>query len=829
MMRTCVCSVGAVILVLFALGTAAVADPADATASIPGWQEKNGIWVPDEPYVAGQPRATGLQAPFPVMRSLDKNPMTPAKVELGKLLFFDPLLSGENTISCAHCHHPDHGFADGRKLSMGYGGQGIGPNRSGGHELGRSAPSLWNSAYHKWQFWDGRADDLEEQAAGPITNEHEMGEKPENLVKELRENPEYVALFQKVFGGEANQAVTFENTCKAVAAFERTLLSLNSKFDRYAAGDNAALDEHEREGMKLFRSLKTRCFECHNFPTFADDTFRVIGVPDNGRPDKGRGGVPGEGPHGAFKTTTLRNIELTSPYMHNGAFDTLEEVIKFYAKGGGRGEPNPSASLDDKIGKFDITDAEIADLIAFLKALTDTSLQPDPPARVPSGLPIVTVKSKAIPAPAAVASRTRPSRAAAAPKSSASVRVQGQNAPQVSASSAKPAAATAPISGYSSGNMHRIPQLASAATPQLSGSTLAAAGSGTAKPWVGRGQVAATFTVRPGQSIQAAVDRAAAGDRIEVEPGVYRQSVAIDRDGITLVGLVRNGERAILDGGGTVPDAIQSSASDLSIEGIAIRHYKGNGVMVSKSARVTFRDLVLDDPGLYGVYPVECTGVLVESCVVSGARDAAIYVGSSRDIVVRNNEVYNNVAGIEIENCVGALVTNNSAHHNTAGLLVFVLPNNPSKVGSDCRVINNRAWANNHENFGQPGTLIANLPSGIGILVMAADRTEVTENWIADNDSYGVVVGALTMPAGDHKIDVEPNSDQTTIAGNSYSGNGRHAHPTYTEKRHAPGGDLYWDGSGSGNVWRESGTLVTFPEGLLRGVAPAKDATSAAK
>ena len=189
-------------------------------------------------------------------------------------------------------------------------------------------------------------------------------------------------------------------------------------------------------------------------------------------------------------------------------------------------------------------------------------------------------------------------------------------------------------------------------------------------------------------------------------------------------------------------DAVQSSADDLVVEGFVIRHFKGNGILASKASRVVFRDLIVDDAGLYGVYPVECSGVLVEGCTVSGISDAAIYVGSSRDIVVRNNEVFKNVAGIEIENCTAAPVTNNSAHHNTAGILVFVLPNNPSKVGLDTRVINNRSWANNHKNFGKPGTLIANLPPGLGILVMAADRTEVTQNLLAENDSYGIVVGA---------------------------------------------------------------------------------------
>jgi len=398
------------------------------------------------------------------------------------------------------------------------------------------------------------------------------------------------------------------------------------------------------------------------------------------------------------------------------------------------------------------------------------------------------------------------------------------------------------LTGYSSGNMQRIPGLEAVAAIAAKNSAAAGrAGPGTGLDWVamlGNGnaraasgnRVAATFTVRPGQSIQAAVDRCAPGDRVEVEPGIYRQTVAIDRDGVTLVGLNRDGQRAVLDGGGTLADAVQSSANDLVIEGFMIRHFKGNGILASKAQRVVFRDLIVEDAGLYGVYPVECAGVLVEGCTVSGISDAAIYVGSSRDIVVRNNEVFNNVAGIEIENCTAALVTNNSAHHNTAGILVFVLPNNPSKVGLDTRVINNRSWANNHANFGKPGTLIANLPPGIGILVMAADRTEVTQNFVAENDSYGIVVGALTQSSNEHKLDIEPNSDHTTIAANEYRDNGRHPHAVYTEKRKAPGGDLYWDGTGVGNVWRESGSLVTFPADLLRGpaadAAPAKNTTS---
>ncbi len=781
----------------------AYGEESESSTDVPGWVLRGDAWHPAEPYVAGQPRATSLQLPFPKMRSLEANPQTPEKVALGKLLFFDPLLSGENTISCAHCHHPDHGMADGRKLSMGFGGAGVGPERTGGDELGRSAPSLWNAAYNKWQFWDGRADDLEAQAAGPIANEHEMGETPEVLVKELRDNPEYVELFQKAFGGTQDEAVTFENCCRAIAAFERTLLSFNSKFDRYAAGDTTALNEQERNGMKLFRSLKTRCFECHNFPTFADDSFRVIGVPDNGPHDVGRAGVPGEGPDGAFKTTSLRNIELTAPYMHNGAFATLEEVIKFYAKGGGRGEPNPIEGIDDKIGKFDVTDAEIADLVAFLKALTDTSLQPVPPERVPSGLPIVEVKTKPMPAPQAPPPVTVAARVAPAPR------------PALASSA--PARPAAPLTGFSDGNLNRT---AERAVLSIASARNAPVGP---RPWVGAASVAATFTVKPGQSIQAAVDRCRAGDRVLLEPGVYQQTVVIDTDGVTLAGINRNGQRPVLDGGGTLADAIQGSGGNLLIEGLTIRNYVGNGIMTSKAANVMYRNLVIEDAGLYGVYPVECTGVLVESCTVSGIRDAGIYVGSSRDIVVRNNEVYNNVAGIEIENSVGALIENNSAHHNTTGILVFALPNNPIKECSDTRVINNRVWANNHENFAKPGTTVSNLSPGVGIVVMAADRTEVTQNRITENDSYGVVVVSLAaarLPAN-RTVDVEPNSDHTLIVANQYADNGRHPDAVFAKLLGAPGGDLFWDGSGQGNDWRESRALATFPKDLLGPASPA--------
>ncbi len=749
-------------------GAAFAGDP----QPIPGWRMEAGKCVPDEPWTEGRPRATGLQHAFPEMPSLDSNPMTREKVELGKLLYFDPILSGDNTMSCATCHHPDFGFADGRKLSMGFGGSGIGPDRVGGNALPRSAPTIWNSAYNHLQYWDGRARDLEEQAGIPIKSAAEMNQNPEELIVELRAIPDYVPLFDEAFEESGQDAITFDNVTRAVAAFERTLLSFNSRFDRYTQGDSGALTDAEKRGLAVFRSVKTRCFECHRFPTFADPTFRVLGVPGSAH-DPGRAGVPGQGPDGAFKVPTLRNIELTAPYMHNGAFETLEEVIDFYADAGGRSLPNPPDGIDDKIGTFPISDQEKSDLVAFLKSLTDTSLQPEPPTRVPSGLPVVEVKTRAQKAPAPVL-----------------LAKQSVEVPQRESW------------------LDRADEIRERERVRVAQNTASAS-------------VSATFTVTPDQSIQAAVDRAQPGDRVEVMPGLYRQTVVVDKSGITLVGVVEDGVRAVLDGQGALSDAVQVSGDDFTIEGFTIRHYLGNGVVANKAKNVKFRNLNIHDTGLYGVYPVECYGVLVEGCVVSKISDAGIYVGQSREIIVRNNEVFNSVAGIEIENCVNALVENNSSHHNTAGILVFVLPDNPSKVGEYTKVINNRFVSNNGANFGKPGTIVEALSPGVGIIVMAADHTEIAHNVIQDNGSLGVaVLSLLSAPLpGErtHELDIEPNSDHTWLHDNIFVNNGNAPSEQFKRDfKDVPGVDLFWDGTGERNQWQESNELKQYPEDLVK-------------
>lgn len=317
------------------------------------------------------PSYSGLQREFPPLNEAADNPSSPEKVELGHLLFFDPILSEENDMSCATCHHPDLGFSDGRNTAM------------GAHEtvLERNTPTLWNVGYAQNLFWDGRLQSLEAQAEMPLTHPDEMGvADTAALVAELDASEEYKALFEAAF----DDGVTFDNVERALAAFQRSIITNDSPFDRYAAGDFDALTPAQRRGLALFRSGATRCFECHTAPTFANDTFRVIGVDSD---DPGRAGVSDDGEEGAFKIPTLRNIALTAPYMHNGSMETLAEVLDFYADGGGNA--HGAENVDIFVQGFEMNEQEKADLLAFLMALTDESGLPAIPDSVPSGLPVV--------------------------------------------------------------------------------------------------------------------------------------------------------------------------------------------------------------------------------------------------------------------------------------------------------------------------------------------------------------------------------------------------------------------------------------------------------
>jgi len=319
------------------------------------------------------------------------NPMTEAKVALGRDLYFDKRLSVDNTVSCATCHDPRFAFTDGKPVSEGVGGK----------KGARNAPTVLNAMFHEEQFWDGRAKTLEEQVLQPLINPVEMAmPSHEAVVAKVRGIPEYAQRFREVFGGP--NPVTIENIAKAIAAFERTLLSGDSPFDRFIAGDHTAISEAAKRGWALFQG-KARCITCHEFnpssPFFTDFKYHNIGIGmkatqnfeplvrqiqqmaqenrltrealdrlalSEGFSELGRFLVTRQPKDlGAFKTSPLRDIELTAPYMHDGSLKTLREVIDFYDKGG---EPNPN--LDGGIVKLNLTEQEKADLEEFLKTLT---------------------------------------------------------------------------------------------------------------------------------------------------------------------------------------------------------------------------------------------------------------------------------------------------------------------------------------------------------------------------------------------------------------------------------------------------------------------------
>lgn len=317
----------------------------------------------------------GLKTALPEVR----DGFTPQQIDLGRYLFFDPLLSKDGTISCATCHQPDKGFADGLDRSVGILGE----------KVGRGAPSLWNSAFLNLLFWDGRATSLEEQMQGPLFAEDEMGNSPEQLLKSLNENEAYRAMFDQAFP-EGDEKIELDEIYLAITAFESSLISLNSRYDQYAHGYHEALSEDEIEGMNIFRSFVARCAECHTPPLFTNQQLAVLGTPE---PD-GRALDPGaQTPYndpslrGAFRVPSLRNVALTAPYMHSGRFETLRETVEFYTKGRGHAVPEgENLYLHWHIHEPELTEDELDRLVDFLHTLTDESFMPKRPDRLPSSL-----------------------------------------------------------------------------------------------------------------------------------------------------------------------------------------------------------------------------------------------------------------------------------------------------------------------------------------------------------------------------------------------------------------------------------------------------------
>jgi len=282
----------------------------------------------------------------------EDNPLTAEKIELGRLLYFDGRLSKDGSVSCATCHDPGKGFTDQLAVSKGVDGQ----------EGTRSAPTVINTAFGLFQFWDGRSPSLEDQAGGPIQNPVEMANTHEESEKVIAGIAGYAPYFEKAFG---DSEVTIDRITKAIASFERTVLSGNSAWDRYVDGDKSALSESAQRGLALFEG-KANCTRCHVGFNLADGIFHNLGVGMNAeKPDLGRYLVTKkEEDKGAFKTPTLRDIQSTAPYMHDGSIATLEEVIDLYVRGGEKNQ-----WLDPKMVPLELSEQDKKDLLAFLRSL----------------------------------------------------------------------------------------------------------------------------------------------------------------------------------------------------------------------------------------------------------------------------------------------------------------------------------------------------------------------------------------------------------------------------------------------------------------------------
>ena len=324
--------------------------------------------------------------------------------------------------------------------------------------------------------------------------------------------------------------------------------------------------------------------------------------------------------------------------------------------------------------------------------------------------------------------------------------------------------------------------------------------------------LAEPIRVRAGESIQKAIEQAPAGSVIEVEPGTYHEALVVDSAGITLRGVVSGAKRPVLDGQGKLNDGVIASGSPFTMSGFAVQHYKGNGVTTQQVDGVTLTDLIIDDTGLYGVYPIQSRNIEITHCSVTRISDAGIYVGESERAVVAYNAVFKNVAGIEIENTNDADVHDNVAYDNTAGILVFVLPGKVLKEAKRNRVHHNWVLHNNTPNFGDPDAIVGQLPYGMGILVMGADDTVVEDNWVRGNQSSGIGVIRLAPEESAKDPELEPLADGTRVLFNYAVGNGTRPHPTI-EQRYGGGLDFAWDGTGQDNC-------VSLPDSSLRRGVP---------
>lgn len=341
----------------------------------------------------------------PSALKVDATTASPQTIALGKMLFWDPILSGNKDVACATCHHPANGYADNLDISIGVGGVGLGINR---HFLNprtgvfnkRNSQTILNTAFNGMDingnydpinapmFWDSRVKSLEDQSLEPLKTLEEMrGTKftetnaLDSVIARLKNIPEYQLLFKNAFGG--TQAITSANMSVAIAAFERTLTANNSPFDRYQRGEKTAMNTLEIQGMNDFQTAG--CAGCHTGSMFSDYQLHVLSVPDNAKLATSDAGANGTY---SFRTPSLRNLKVTAPYMHSGVFRTLDDILRFYRRIAGGNSQNPNVNIrqvDAKIRNVRIQNNTAA-LVAFINTLSDDNFDKTVPTSVPSKL-----------------------------------------------------------------------------------------------------------------------------------------------------------------------------------------------------------------------------------------------------------------------------------------------------------------------------------------------------------------------------------------------------------------------------------------------------------
>jgi parallel beta-helix repeat protein len=319
-----------------------------------------------------------------------------------------------------------------------------------------------------------------------------------------------------------------------------------------------------------------------------------------------------------------------------------------------------------------------------------------------------------------------------------------------------------------------------------------------------------SLTVQPGETIQSALDRAWPGDTIEVPYAVYHERVVVDLSDITLRGLPNEqGEWPVLDGEGKLADGVIASGNNFELANFHIRNYTDNGVLVEGATGVHLHDLFAESTGVYGVYPVQSTDVIIERVKATEVNDAGIYAGKCENVIVRDSEAWGNVIGIEVENTVNAEVYNNHTYDNALGIFIDLLPQLQSKVSLNTKVHDNISENNNHANFAPADTSAALVRTGTGLLILAADRVEVYNNTIRDNKTAGIAMFNLTIGYDENEIDVGPNPEHNHIHDNTLAHNGYDA-DAFVKNLVGSGYDILWDGSGWNNRFDQPGASM-FP------------------